>query len=427
MPYKTSCVERFLRYVTYDTQAVDHPNRDRFPSTEGQLVLLRALAQELRDIGLQDVVMDDYGYVMATVPATTDKVGVPTIGFIAHVDTSPESSGAGVKPLVHRGYQGQDLVLPDDPSIVIKPSEDPLLGSKRGHDIITASGKTLLGSDDKAGVAEIVAAAEYLINHPEIKRGAVRVGFTPDEEIGRGADFFDVARFGAQYAYTMDGGPVGSLECETFSAATMNLSFVGFNTHPGWAKGVMVNSIKVAAAFIDALPPDSLSPETTSGYEGYVHPYTIPSASVDKTTLRVLLRDFTAEGLAQKEASLRALALEVCGRFPGAKAEVEVTHSYENMRVIIDQHPQVIEHARQALRRLDLNPIEVPIRGGTDGSRLSFMGLPCPNVFSGQNQIHSRKEWISAQDMELAVATIIEIVKLWEEDAPTGAARGEQR
>lgn len=417
MPYKTSCVERFLRYVTYDTQSVDLPNRDRFPSTEKQLVLLRLLAQELRDIGLEDVEMDAHGYVMATIPATTTKHNVPTIGLIAHVDTSPESSGADVKPILHANYQGQDIALPDDPAIVLRPSQDPLLAQRVGHDVITASGLTLLGGDDKAGVAEIVAVAQYLVENPHIPHGKVRVCFTPDEEVGRGADFFDVERFGAQYAYTLDGGPVGSLEAETFSAATLTLTFHGFNTHPGWAKGVMVNSMKVAAAFIAALPPDHLSPETTSGYEGYVHPYTMPLASVDKTVLRVLLRDFSSDALHVHAQTLRALAQTIADQHPGARVEAEVKPSYENMRVIIDQHPHVVEYARQAMRRLNITPIEAPIRGGTDGSRLSFMGLPCPNLFSGQNQIHSRREWISAQDMELAVMTAVELLKVWEESA----------
>jgi tripeptide aminopeptidase len=413
--YKTSCVERFLRYVTYDTQSEDRP--DRFPSTEKQLVLLRLLADELKAIGLKNVQMDAHGYVMGTIPATTTKANVPAIGFIAHVDTSPESSGENVKPLVHRDYKGQDIVLPDNPAVILKASEDPELAKKIGEDIITASGLTLLGSDDKAGVAEIVGAAEFFIQNPQIPHGDIHVGFTPDEEVGRGADFFDVQRFGARFAYTMDGGRAGELNSETFSADTMILTFRGFNTHPGYAKGEMINSIKMVSAFIERLPKDRLSPETTSHDEGYVHPYMMTQVSVDQSVLRVLLRDFTEQGLSDKAAFLKTLASEVAALFPGSRIETEVKSAYRNMKEIINQHPEVIAYAREAIQRVGLAPLEDPIRGGTDGSRLSFMGLPCANIFAGQHQIHSRKEWTTIQDMERAVDTIIELCQIWEQRA----------
>src|SRR5262245_44823158 len=285
----SAVLDRFLRYVRYDTQSNEHSQT--FPSTDTQLVLLRDLAQELRDLGLTDAAIDDYGYVMATIPATTKKAGVPTIGFIAHVDTSPEMSGAKVKPIVHANYDGRDLVLPDDPSAVLREREIPALAELHGHDIVTASGTTLLGADNKAGVAEIMTAAAFLAAHPEIPHGTVRVAFTPDEEIGRGTNHFDVARFGASCAYTLDGGSRGEIESESFSADAMTITFHGFNTHPGYAKGRMVNAIKMAARFIDRLPRDTMSPETTDGHEGFVHPYVV-TASVQTTSVRLLLRDF---------------------------------------------------------------------------------------------------------------------------------------
>ncbi|HBL25211.1 MAG TPA: peptidase T [Acidobacteria bacterium] len=409
---QTSVVERFLRYVAYDTQSSE--TSDTYPSTEKQLDLLRLLVDELKALGLADATMDEHGYVMATVPATSSKAGVPVIGFIAHVDTSPEMSGAGVKPILHRNYQGQDLVLPDDPTAVLRPSELPYLTKRIGDDIITASGTTLLGSDNKSGVAEIMAAAEYLMAHPEIAHGPIRIGFTPDEEVGAGTKHFDVAKFGAKYAYTMDGGPRGEIEYESFSADAMTITFQGRNTHPGYAKGVMVNSIKVAADFIHRLPKDALAPETTEGYEGYVHPYVL-TPSVDKTTVKLLIRDFKTSALAEKEAWLAKLAAETVADWPGSSFEAKVDESYRNMREVLDHHPDVVENAREAIRRAGMEPVTKPIRGGTDGSKLSFMGLPTPNVFAGEQSFHSRFEWVSAQDMEKAVEVIVEIAKVWEE------------
>src|SRR5262245_6778934 len=407
-------LDRFLRYVRYDTQSNEHSQT--FPSTDTQLVLLRDLAQELRDLGLTDAAIDDYGYVMATIPATTKKAGVPTIGFIAHVDTSPEMSGANVKPIVHAKYDGRDLVLPDDPSAVLRERETPYLAELHGDEIVTASGTTLLGADNKAGVAEIMTAAAYLVAHPEIPHGPVRIGFTPDEEIGRGTNHFDVAKFGARCAYTMDGGRRGELEMETFSADAITLTFIGFNTHPGFAKGRMINAIKLAAAFIDRLPNDTLSPETTDGYEGFVHPY-IVHAAVDRTSVKLIVRDFVTAKLKDKEEFVERLAREVVLAHPGAHLEVKIEEQYRNMKEVLDQHPIVVEHARTAIRRAGLDVRERPIRGGTDGSRLSFMGLPTPNIFAGEQNFHSRLEWVSVQDMEKAVEVIVNLCRVWEESA----------
>ena len=405
-------LERFLRYVAYDTQSRD--DATTYPSTPGQLVLLRDLAAELRALGLADADMDPYGYVMATIPATTTKTGVPVIGFIAHVDTSPEMSGANVKPIVHHGYDGRDLVLPDDPEVVLRAADVPYLNECLGHDIVTASGTTLLGADNKSGVAEIMTAAAYLLAHPEIPHGAIRIGFTPDEEVGHGTTHFDVARFGARYAYTMDGGPRGELEFESFSANAITLTFRGFNTHPGYAQGRMVNAIKLAARFIDRLPGDRLSPETTSGREGFVHP-NVMQAAVDRTTVKLIVRDFYTAGLAHKASWLRALAEEVVADVPGAAVDVHIEEQYRNMREVLDLHPLVVERARDAIRRIGLQVRERAIRGGTDGCRLSFMGLPTPNLFAGEQNFHSRLEWVSVQDMEKAVEVIVALAQGWEE------------
>ena len=404
-------LERFLRYVTIDTRADDASPTS--PSTPGQLVLMELLASELRALGLQDVVLDAHGYLMATVPATSPRGGVPVIGFIAHVDTSPEMSGAGVRPIVHRQYDGADLVLPDDPSAVLRAGDDPALAARVGDDIVTASGSTLLGADDKAGVAEIMAAVEYLVVHPGIPHGVVRIAFTPDEEIGRGADHFDVQRFGAMCAYTLDGGGRGELEYESFSADLFTVTFRGFNTHPGYAKGRMVNAIRAAADFVASLPRSEMTPETTAGHEGFVHPYGA-SGGVDQTTVKVLIRDFLTGELGTKRALLEHLAREAAAAHPGCRAETSVTEQYRNMREVLDRHPEVIDRAREAMRRVGIEPVERPIRGGTDGSRLSFMGLPTPNLFAGEHNFHSRLEWVSAQDMDKAVEVIVELCRAWE-------------
>lgn len=412
--FKTTALERFLRYVTIDTRADERTTTH--PSTPGQLTLLNQLVDELEAIGVQDAAVDGHGYVMATIPATTQKAKVPVIGFIAHVDTAPDMSGKDVKPIVHRNYDGRDLVLPDEPSTVLTLADDPDLQSQFGHDIVTASGGTLLGADDKAGVAEIMAAAEYLLAHPEPPHGVVRIGFTPDEEIGQGTAFFDVAKFGASCAYTVDGGNQGELEVESFSADAMTVTFQGFNTHPGYAKGRMINAIKVAADFIGRLPADALSPETTDAYAGYVHPYQL-DASVDRTRVKLLVRDFETAGLKDKAALLGRLAQETVDAHPGARVELAVEESYRNMKEVLDQHPQVVEHAREAMRRAGLEVTTKPIRGGTDGSKLSFMGLPTPNLFAGEHNFHSRLEWVSAQDMDKAVETIVNVCRVWEESS----------
>ena len=407
---KTSALERFLRYVTFATRSDEHSST--FPSTPGQLVLLRALVAELKELGLADADIDEHGYVMATIPATPGCEDAPVIGFIAHVDTSPEMPGHDVKPIVHHAYDGGDLRLPDDPDAVLRASDNPALAAQIGHDIVTASGLTLLGADDKAGVAEIMAAAEWLIAHPDLPHGRVRLAFTPDEEIGRGADHFDVERFGAVCAYTLDGGGRGELEFESFSADAITVTFKGFNTHPGYAKGRMVNAIRVAADFIARLPRSEMSPETTEGYEGYLHPYQV-QASVDRTSVKVLVRDFVTERLREKEARVEAIAREAVQLHPGASMGVVVEQSYRNMREVLEQHPQVMEYARRAIRLGGMEPVEKPIRGGTDGSRLSFMGLPTPNLFAGEHNFHSRLEWVSAQDMDKAVEVIVRLCGIW--------------
>jgi tripeptide aminopeptidase len=410
----TSVVERFLRYVTYDTQSAE--GSETYPSTMKQLVLLDQLVTELRAIGLEDAARDEHGYVTATLPATTRKKDVPVVGFIAHVDTSPEVSGAGVKPIVHRNWRGQDIALPDDPRVVLRASDIAALREQVGNDIITASGSTLLGADNKAGVAEIVAAAEYLMKHPEIRRGRVRIAFTPDEEVGAGTKYFDVAQFGAAFAYTMDGASRGTLEAETFSADAMTVTFRGNNTHPGFAKWKMVNAIKVAAEFIQRLPKTKLSPETTDGREGFFHPYVL-HGGVEETSVRFLIRDFVTAALKEKEALLEKLARETVAAWPGATVDVKIEESYRNMKEVLDQHPQVVDVAREAIQRAGLAVRPTSVRGGTDGSRLSFMGLPTPNLFAGENNFHSLLEWVSAQDMEKAVEVITHVCRIVEERA----------
>jgi tripeptide aminopeptidase len=411
----SAVLERFLRYVQYDTQSDEKSHT--YPSTEKQRVLLRDLAAELSALGVSDARVDAYGYVMGTIPATSARQDIPAIGFIAHVDTSPEMSGTNVKPIVHKSYDGRDIVLPDDPTAVLRAADCEPLAERLGDDIVTASGKTLLGADNKAGVAEIVTAAEYLLAHPEIPHGPIRIAFTPDEEIGRGTKFFDVATFDAQYAYTVDGGSRGELETESFSADAMTVTFTGFNTHPGYAKGRMVNAIKIAAEFVQLLPRDRLSPETTDGHSGFVHPY-VMQASVDSTSVKLLVRDFVTQALAQKEALVEELARQAISRFPGGRLEIAVEEQYRNMREILDRHPRVVAYAREAIRRAGVALREPPIRGGTDGSKLSFMGLPTPNLFAGEHNFHSRLEWVSVQDMEKAVEVIVHLARVWEEAGP---------
>ena len=408
--FTSTAASRFLRYVTFDTQSSDQS--DTYPSTAKQLVLLNLLVEELKAMGVADAAIDQHGYVMASIPPTPGKEHVPVIGFIAHVDTSPDVSGAGVKPIVHKAYDGRDIILPDEPSMVLREADSPELAEQRGNDIITASGLTLLGSDDKSGVAEIMAAAEYLLTHPEIPHGAVKVGFTPDEEVGRGTEYFDVNRFGARFAYTLDGPKLGEFEIENFSADAFTVTFKGFNVHPGYAKGRMVSAIKLASEFIHRLPRHGLSPETTDGYEGYVHPHAI-QGGVERATVKLLLRDFTTKGLDDKARMLTDLADEVVRPYPAAAVEIDRHESYRNMKEVLDRYPEVTEHATAAMERAGLTPQIRQIRGGTDGARLSFMGLPTPNLFAGEHNIHSRLEWTSVQDMDKAVEVIVEICRSW--------------
>ena len=411
--YKFTCVDRFLKYVKYDTQSDEESSS--FPSTEKQKILSKDLAQELKDFGLEDAHMDEWGYVMATLPSNTDK-DVPPIGFIAHVDTSPAVTGANVNPVIHRNYQGGDIQLPNDPSQVVTEDENPDLKNMLGYDIITTDGTTLLGADNKCGVAEIMDAVNYFLTHPEVKHGTIKIGFTPDEEVGRGTEKFDVKKFGAKYAYTIDGQSRGEVETETFSADAVVVKFHGKNIHPGYAKGIMINSARVASTFMESLPKDKLSPETTEGREGYVHCTSI-NGNEELTTIKFIIRDFITSKLKEYEDFLKDLAEKTVAKYPGAKMDFEVIEQYRNMKEILDQHPDVEKNAVEAMKRLDIEPIQHPIRGGTDGSRLSYMGLPTPNVFAGEHHFHSKLEWVAIQDMETAVKVIIEIAKIWEEEA----------
>ncbi|CAG1769930.1 tripeptide aminopeptidase [uncultured bacterium] len=410
--YKYTCVERFLRYVKYDTQSDE--NSTTFPSSEKQKILLADLAKELQEMGLADAAMDEYGYVMATLPANTNK-NVPTIGFIAHADTSPAVSGENVNPMIHKNYQGGDIVLPNDGQ-VIRAEDNPDLSGMIGFDIITSDGSTLLGADNKAGVAEIMDAVQYLIQHPEIKHGDIKICFTPDEEVGRGTEKFDVKKFGAAFAYTVDGQTRGEIEIESFSADAIFFKFQGKNIHPGYAKNKMVNSLKVAARFIEKLPKNGLSPETTEDREGYVHPFSV-TGSEEETTVKMIVRDFETEKLKVYEEQLIRLMNEAVEEFPGAKGTYQIIEQYRNMRYVLDKHPEVRDYAIEAYNRMGIKPIMHPIRGGTDGSRLSYMGLPTPNIFAGEHSFHSKTEWVAIQDMHVAVQLIVTIAQVWEEKA----------
>lgn len=412
--YKFTCTERFLNYVKYDTQSDE--NSKSFPSTEKQKILLADLAEELKKIGLEDAHMDEWGYVMATLPSNLPEgknKNVPTIALIAHVDTSPSVTGKDVKPVVHKNYQSGNIKLQNE-GRVIKESENPDLKNMKGFDIITTDGTTLLGADDKAGVAEIMDAVNYLVTHPDVRHGVVKVCFTPDEEVGRGTEKIDLKKLGAKYGYTVDGQSRGEIEIETFSADAVVIKFIGKNIHPGYAKGKMINSIKIASAFIDSLPKEELSPETTEGREGYVHPLAF-NGNEEQTILRFIIRDFDTDRLKEHEDLLKNLAEETVKKFTGSKLEFEIIKQYRNMKEVLDSHPKVTEYAVEALNRLGIEPIMHPIRGGTDGSKLCFMGLPTPNIFAGGHSFHSQLEWIAKQDMEMAVRTIVEICKVWEE------------
>ena len=409
---QTSVLERFLRYVKLDTAS--DPASESTPSTAKQLVLLDLLVEELSALGLKDAKRDEFGIVMATLPANTSKKNVPVIGFLAHVDTSPELSGANVKPIVHRNYDGRDIVLPDHPSAVLSPKEDADLAGKRGEDIVTASGDTLLGADDKAGVAEIMTAVAHLAANPDLPRPTLRICFTPDEEIGEGATLFDVERFGAVCAYTLDGSDLGELQDETFAAEEVSLTITGVDAHPGWAKDVLVNAARIAGKIVAALP-DELTPERTDGRDGFIHVYEI-DASGGRAVVRAIVRDFDDDKLAAHTALLRRTAEEVVAAAPGAKLEVVVTPQYPNMHRFIERFPQATEKAEEALRAEGIEPIRTPIRGGTDGSKLSAMGLPTPNLFTGGHDYHSPREWASLQEMSAAAATVVRLAGAWARD-----------
>lgn len=406
--YSYTVANRFMRYVQVDTQS--DPHSTSFPSTEKQKDLSRILVQELRLMGISDAEMDEWGYVMATIPSNVDHA-VPTICFCAHVDTAPDCKGTNVKPILHRNYQGQEIILPDDQSQVISTSQYPYLQKKIGEDIITASGTTLLGADDKAGVAIIMDFAHFLMNNPSCQHGAIRLLFTPDEEVGRGTEKLDIKKLGADFGYTLDGGELGSLEFETFSANSVRIIFQGVIAHPGYAKNILVNAIKVASFFIDQLPKDMLSPETTAGKEGFVHPVHI-SGNADQAVVELIVRDFTTAELETKQSLLRAIAAQACSVFPGSRYEFVVTEQYRNMKEVLDQHPHVVTLAQEALKKAGISVKTESVRGGTDGSRLSFMGLPCPNLFAGENAIHSLHEFVSVQDMQKSVQTLVNLVTI---------------
>jgi len=407
--YKHTAGERLMRYVQVDTQS--DPASPSQPSTEKQKDLSRILVADLKAIGITDAELDEHGYVYATIPATTDKQGIPVICFCAHVDTSPDSSGTNVKPILHKSWNGNDIVLPDDNSIIISAKNHPYLNKRIGDDIITASGLTLLGADDKAGVAVIMDAAQYLMEHPEVPHGKIRILFTPDEEIGRGVNAVDMKKLGADFGYTLDGGERGHLEGESFSADAATVTFHGISAHPGYAKGKLVNAIKIAGAFIDALPQGEWSPETTGGKQGFVHPVHVEGGA-EKAIVQFIIRDFDTAKLAVHEEKLKGIAEAAIAKYPGAKLEFAVTEQYRNMKEILDKETHVMAYAEEAYLMAGLEPEKISIRGGTDGSRLSFMGLPCPNIFTGEMGIHSRQEYCSVQDMEKAVEICINLAAI---------------
>jgi tripeptide aminopeptidase len=404
--------DRFLRYVVIDTQS-DSTSATQ-PSTEKQKDLGRLLVEELIAIGLSDAHLDEHGYVYATIPSNVEKP-VPVICFCSHMDTAPDFTGTNVKPSIITGYRGGDIQLRGNPQQVIRVSENPALLDQIGNDIITSDGTTLLGADDKAGLAEIVTAAQILVDNPDIRHGTIKLLFTADEEIGRGVDKVDLRKLGAEFGYTMDGETAGHIEDETFSADGVKITIQGVAIHPGFAIGKMENAIKIAGAIIDRLPKD-VAPETTSGREGFIHPISV-TGSMEQAVISLIIRDFEEEGLAAKEKVLAAIVKDVMRGYAGSTYTFEVKQQYRNMKAILERHPQVVENAIEAIRRAGLEPVRGSIRGGTDGSRLSVMGLPCPNIFAGGHAFHSPQEWISRQDMEKAVSVLVELARLWEERA----------
>lgn len=409
--YNHSVTERFMKYVKVYTTS--DPNSTSFPSTERQKDLGKILVEELKEIGVEDAEMDEWGYVFGTIKGNTDNE-VPTICFCAHMDTAPDVSGENVKPILHKNYDGKPIVLPDDTSQIITVEDHPYLKEKIGDDLITASGLTLLGADDKAGVAIIMDFAAYLMGNPGIKHGDIRILFTPDEEVGRGVERLDMDKLNADYGYTLDGGTLGSIEDESFSADAVKITVHGISAHPGYAKGKLINALKVGGEILAALPKDSWSPETTEGREGFVHPTSFDGIQ-EKATIGFIIRDHITSKLVEYEDRLKAIAEEVVARHPGAKMDFEVIEQYRNMKEVIATVPYVTDYAIEAMKKAGIEPKAEIIRGGTDGSRLSFMGLPCPNLFTGEMAIHSRHEYVSVQDMEKAVKMMGELVQIWEQ------------
>ena len=409
---KEELISRFMRYVQIDTQS--DPESNAHPTTEKQKDLSRLLQEELVQMGVVDATVDAFGYVYGTIPSNSIKTNIPAICFCSHVDTAPDCSGTNVKPLLHNNYDGSDIILPDDNTQVLKIADSPYLKNHIGSDIITASGLTLLGADDKSGVAVIMQAAAYLINNPDIKHGDIKIVFTPDEEVGKGTAKIDMLKVGAQFGYTLDGGEAGSLEDETFSADAAIITINGVIAHPGYAKDTLVNAIKIAGAVLDALPKNEWSPETTEKKQGFVHPVAV-NGIAEKSTIQFIVRDFTIEGLQAHHNRLRQIASEVVSKYPGASMEYKEVEQYRNMKEILDKHPQVAAYAEEAIKRAGLTVIKESIRGGTDGSRLSYMGLPSPNIFTGMQNIHSKLEWIGVNDMLKASETIVHLCGIWEE------------
>lgn len=409
--YRFTVADRFLKYVTIDTQS--DPHAATFPSTEKQKDLSKILVAELQEMGITDAHLDEFGYVYATIASNTDRE-VPVICFCSHVDTSPDCSGMDVKPIVHKNYDGKDMVLPDDRSQIISPKQHPYLQQKIGEDIITASGKTLLGADDKAGVAIIMDFVNYAIAHPEIKHGDIKILFTPDEEVGRGVDKVNLQKLGANFGYTLDGGERGSYTDETFSADAVTVTIHGISIHPGYAKNKLVNALKVAGTFLDLLPKDTFSPETTDGREGFVHPIHI-EGNAEKAVVSFIVRNFETAKLARHEKSLEEFVKQAIGRYPGSSYEFEVKEQYRNMKEVLDDYPHIGEYVKEAMTRSGVKFEKHSARGGTDGSRLSFMGLPCPDIFTGEMAFHGKHEYVSIQDMQKAVEVLVNLVQVWEE------------
>lgn len=408
MSYDYTVKDRFLKYVQVDTQS--DPESQSTPSTEKQKNLAKILYKELLDMGIKNVELDQYGYIYASIPANTDKPNVPKIFFAAHMDTAPDASGTDVKPIVHINYQGEDIVLPDDESVVISPKEFPPLKEKTGHDIITASGKTLLGADDKAGVAAIMDAMNYLLHHPEIKHGKITLLFTPDEEVGRGVEKINLDKLDSDFGYTLDSGDLGHFEYENFSADSVSIKIKGVSAHPGYAKGKMENALKIASEIVSRLPKYHLTPEVTEGTQGFIHPVKIEGA-LEEATLLFIIRDFDSAKLKEYENMLRSIMDDVMVDYPNSIAEFTVSKQYRNMKDHLEKHPEIIDFAIEGIKASGITPVVGRIRGGTDGAMLSEMGMPTPNMFAGQYGIHSKKEWTSVQDMQKAVDVVINIIK----------------